>query len=76
MSFCMILFLFLFFTWELKVRCLKHKWVLVCVIMWSNVSEKRKKKNVLQHLCDFPLSDGVIDFYITTQALLISHCIS
>lgn len=54
MSFCMILFLFLFFTWELKVRCLKHKWVLVCVIMWSNVSEKRKKKTFYSTCATFP----------------------
>lgn len=72
MLFCMICF----FTWELKVRCLKHKWVFsVCNIV-VKCFRKEKKNNVLQHLYDFPLSDGVIDFYITTQALLISHCIS
>lgn len=38
--------------------------------------QKREKKNVLKHPSDFPLTDGVIDFYIATQALLISHCIS
>lgn len=43
MSFCMI-FLFLFFTWELKVRCLKHKWVFsVCNIVVKRFRKEKKK---------------------------------
>lgn len=75
--FYVVLYDFSLGNWKLDVWNTSGVFSVCNIVVKCFRKEKKRKKNVLKHPSyDFPLTDGVIDFYITTQALLISHCIS